>query len=721
MRISRLQFPLALLIALTLVLATAPLWSPLLHAVLAPLPVFPLALHTTMEVFAIVVSMAVFAISWQTYAGARSGNAVILGCGFLCVGLLDFAHMMSYMGMPDFVTPASPHKAIVFWLQARYIAALTLLTIALRTWAPLASPRTPRWLLAASLGLCLLLYASQLMYPGFWPLTFIEGQGLTPIKIALEYLLIALLLPTAWLFHRQRRDGTNARANHLLAAVLITILSELCFTLYTNVYSSYSLLGHLYKIIAYLFIYQAIFVGAVREPYTRLHEEVTQRTRAEKTAEYLAYHDTLTQMPNRALLQDRFQQAMTPQHRKQDSPRVAVIFADTDQFKLINDTYGHGVGDELLAASAQRLNQLLRKSDTLSRYSADQFVILLSDLDPHDNALQVVHEILHNIQQPFVLQGREVIITLSLGIALSGDDHELDTLIHKSETAMARAKAAGGNAYRYFEESMNTAAEEYLKIRDGLRRALERKEFELHYQPQIDLQTRSVVGVEALVRWNHPEWGRVPPDKFIPVAEECHLIVALGNWILDEACRQAVIWQNLGLPPLRMSVNLSALQFESPDFERRIIDSLDNAGLDYRLLELELTESVLMQQEGDALPALLKRLKRTGIRIALDDFGTGYSSLSYLRRFDVNTLKIDQSFTRGIAEHEDDLAIVNAVIQMAHSLGLQVIAEGVETEAMCEVLERFGCDEGQGYLFARPMAAADFLEFMRDRRDYAAA
>jgi diguanylate cyclase (GGDEF)-like protein len=705
--------PYALLIALAVVLASAGLWSPLLHALVPADAVLPLPLHTAMESFAIVVAMLVFAISWHTHAADRPGNLVIIACGFLAVGLLDFAHMMSYKGMPDFVTPSSPHKAIVFWLHARYVATLTLLAVAVRAWTPFASPRTPLRLLTATLMLCTLLYASELMHPGFWPETFVEGRGLTSVKITLEYLLIALLIPAAWIFHRKRRNGSNARATHLLTAVLITILSELCFTLYTNVYSIYSLLGHLYKIVAYYFIYRAIFVSGVEEPYARLQAEIEERIRAEQAADYLTHHDILTGLPNRRMLLSVLEHRLTmaaPNNR-----RSAVITINLDNFKSVNDSLGHNAGDEVLRLTGRRILAAVRDMDTLARHGADEFCLLLSDLGSSDDCLPILHKLLQSLQDPCVIGGQEVALTASLGVALYPDNgKDAATLIRHADLAMHRVKKNGGNGYGFFEEGMNAAAVEFLALRNGLKKALMREEFELHYQPQVDIDDKRLTGCEVLVRWRHPEQGLVPPACFIPVAEESGLILPLSNWILESACRQMVAWRQEGIAPPRIAVNLSALQFHRDNLVERVASVLKSSGLPASCLELELTESILMQDQESVLDTV-RRLKAMGVRIAVDDFGTGYSSLSYLKRFAVDVLKIDQSFIRGIVDNQDDLAIVNAIIQMGHSLGLDILAEGVETEATREMLERYACNEAQGYLFGKPMPAEEFAQFMRRR------
>ena len=717
MSIQQASPPRLLLALLALLLFSTSWWAGPLQSLLNQPRLFPLSLHTVMESFAILVSILVFAISWNTHSAERPGNLIILACGFLCVGLLDFAHMLSYKGMPDFVTPASPQKSIIFWLCARHVDALTLLVVALHPWRPFRDSRSRYWLLGASLVLVACIYGIVLLTPERLPRMFIEDSGLTPLKVALEYGLIALLLLAAWLFYRSAGRNPEIDTSLLLSATLITILSELSFTSYTNVYDAYSLLGHAYKVLAYWFIYRAIFVSSVQQPYERLQAEIKERIRAEETADYLFQHDSLTGLPNRHLLEKRLEHSLAQAQRNRTL--CAVAFVNLDNFKSINDSLGLSCGDEVLRLMARRLAAPLRDTDTLARYGSDEFVLVLSELGCDNDVLPVLQRILDTVQETSVIGGQEITLSASIGLALyPGDGKTPADLLKHSDIAMHRAKRIGGNTWRFFEEAMNTTATEYLTLRNAMKKGLERGEFLLYYQPQVDLLTGHVAGAEALVRWQHPEQGLISPARFIPVAEKSGLILPLGNWILEAACRQAVSWQNAGLPPVRMAVNISAIQFQRENLAQRVAETLAMTGLAPQLLELEITESLLMQDQEHILKTI-HELKQMGVRIAIDDFGTGYSSLAYLKRFSVDVLKIDQSFTRGVVENEDDLAIVNAIIQMAHSLGLNTIAEGVETAASSALLGRYGCNEGQGYLFARPMPAAEFAEYLR--RGYSAA
>ncbi len=443
---------------------------------------------------------------------------------------------------------------------------------------------------------------------------------------------------------------------------------------------------------------------------------VLARQASEARIAYLASHDTLTGLPNRALVRDRLEQAIAHAQRKSSSG--ALLFVDIDNFKLVNDTLGHAMGDALLGQVAVRLGQCVRQSDSLGRQGGDEFLAVLPDTGDTDGISAVAEKIAEAMQAPFLIDGHTLSASLSLGIAVfPADGDDPDTLIRKADAAMYHAKDAGRNTYRFFTERMNLDSAEHLKLRTDMRRALAQGEFELHYQPQIDLSSGAIVGVEALIRWPHAELGLIPPSRFIPIAETCGAIVPIGEWVLREACRQAMAWQAAGLPPVVVAVNLSAVQFRRGNLEETIERALRDSGLDARWLELELTESILLNGASHMLQ-LVQRLKALGVKLSIDDFGTGYSSLSYLRQLAVDKLKIDQSFIRDMAHNADSASIVRAVAQMAQSLHLRTIAEGVEEDAVLDLLRACGCDEAQGYHFARPMPAAACAAFIRTQSSY---
>jgi diguanylate cyclase (GGDEF)-like protein/PAS domain S-box-containing protein len=445
--------------------------------------------------------------------------------------------------------------------------------------------------------------------------------------------------------------------------------------------------------------------------FVYIYSDMTERKETQRRIEFLAHHDPLTGLPNRLLLRDRVEHALAKASRAQSGG--AMIFLDLDRFKTINDSLGHPVGDALLKAVVERLKGCVRESDTISRQGGDEFIILLDDVRDRESVSRVADKIHLRMAEPVALENHALNTSFSMGIALYPEDgSDFDTLLQKADTAMYHAKEAGRNGHRFFTEQMNRQVVEHLTLETQLRFALEKKQFVLHYQPQLDLRDGRIVGVEALVRWNHPEHGLISPGRFIPVAEDSGLIVPIGAWVLGEACRQGQAWQNAGLGPFAVAVNLSAVQFRRPDLVNTVINALVLSELDSQWLELELTESLLIQDAEMTLDSL-RRLKALGVKLSVDDFGTGYSSLAYLKRFAVDKLKIDQSFVRDLASDPDDAAIVRAIIQMAHSLKLKTIAEGVESEEQARILGTFKCDEVQGYRFARPMPADELEAFVR--------
>jgi diguanylate cyclase (GGDEF)-like protein/PAS domain S-box-containing protein len=424
-----------------------------------------------------------------------------------------------------------------------------------------------------------------------------------------------------------------------------------------------------------------------------------------------AEHDFLTGLPNRMLLNDRVSQAigMALRHKM----RVAVLFLDLDGFKYINDSLGHPVGDKLLQSIARRLVDCVRGSDTVSRQGGDEFVVLLAELQEMDDAAVSARRMLRAVAEAHSVDKHDLHVTTSIGVSVYPDDGlDAETLIKNADTAMYQAKENGRQSYQFFKPAMNVRAVERQSIEESLRRALERQEFALHYQPKINLRTGAITGAEALIRWSHPTRGFVSPAQFIPVAEECGLILPIGAWVLREACNQVRAWLTAGLPVTTMAVNVSAMEFRDDNFLSGLFAILDETGMDPRYLELELTESVLMKR-AKSTASLLQILREKGVMVAVDDFGTGYSSLSYLRKFPVDALKIDQSFVRQISTAGDDTAIVTAVIDMARSLKLRVVAEGVETLEELTFLRVHECDEAQGHYFSRPVLPQQFARLLR--------
>ena len=427
---------------------------------------------------------------------------------------------------------------------------------------------------------------------------------------------------------------------------------------------------------------------------------------------HLAQHDFLTGLPNRVLLTERLTQAIRLACRRRK--QVALLFLDVDHFKHINDSLGHAVGDQLLESAARRLESCVRATDTVCRQGGDEFVILLAEIEkPHD-AAQIAEKLLAALALPHLVDGHELHVTLSIGISVYPDDSvSSDAVLQNADTAMYHAKSCGRNNYQFFKADMNTRAVRRLAVESNLRRAIQRQEFVLFYQPQIAMASGVLTGAEALIRWLDPDLGLISPAQFIPVAEECGLIVPIGRWVMREACRQVKAWLAAGLCAVPVAVNVSAVEFRDKSFLPGVAQILEETGLAAHYLEVELTEGVIMHN-AQASASALEALKAMGVKLAIDDFGTGYSSLSYLQRFPIDTLKIDQSFVRDVATDADAAAIVSAVIGMGQGLRLRVIAEGVETQPQADFLLARQCAEGQGYLFNHPLAAADFARLLSE-------
>ena len=440
---------------------------------------------------------------------------------------------------------------------------------------------------------------------------------------------------------------------------------------------------------------------------------VIQRKRSEERLNYMAHHDALTGLPNRVLLQGRLQNVLIDANRH--DRLAAVLFLDIDHLKTINDTLGHEMGDALLKAVAKRLQECVRAGDTVARLGGDEFSVVLAEVKHVDDVARVVKKILDTVAEPYQIAGKELFVTTSIGITLFPfDENTPDGLLKNADVAMYRAKEAGRNTYCYYTAEMNARAHERLRMETNLRHALERDELFLHYQPQINLKDGRLIGVEALIRWRHPELGEIPPAEFIPAAEETGLIGHIGEWVLRTACAQNKAWQQAGLPPMQVAVNISGWQFKRQNLLGLVKRILKETQLSPEYLGLELTESMLIDNVTQTV-AMLDELHALGIRFSIDDFGTGYSSLSYLRRFSIDTLKMDQSFVHGIPANDEDAAIVQAIIVMAHSLGMKTLAEGVETIEQMAFMQAHACDAVQGYYCSPPLSADAVVQYLLSR------
>lgn len=446
----------------------------------------------------------------------------------------------------------------------------------------------------------------------------------------------------------------------------------------------------------------------------RRHENHLEELVRQRTAElnHLAYHDVLTDLPNRILFEDRLTQALILAERNRQT--LGVLFLSLDRFKKIHDTLGRAIGDRLLQEVAERLRSSAHQSETVARFDGDEFALLLTQIGgtEGEDVVEVIFQINESLKLPFVVDGHELFITASVGITLYPDDGaDAPTLLRNADAALYRAKEQGGDNYQFYTADMNAKAMKRLTLENSLRRALERNEFEVYYQPVLDTNTRKIVGMEALLRWHHPDLGLVQPIEFIPLAEDTGMIVPIGEWVLRTACAQSKSWQEAGFVPLALAVNLSARQFQQQNLSEVVVLILRETGLNAHDLELELTESSIMKNAESAVKTL-GALKALGVKIAIDDFGTGYSSLGYLKHLPIDTLKIDRSFVCDVTANPDDAALVMAIITLAHNLRLKVVAEGVDSEEQLSFLHLLRCDEWQGYLFSKPLPVEAFEELL---------
>lgn len=782
--------------------------------------------HNVVELFAVVVSLLVFVTGYRAISSARKGAVVLLGVAFLGVGLLDFLHAMSYAGMPDAVTANTPHKSIFFWLAARMLAACALLVYALLPSVPRVSKRNRRFALILMLAAVAVLGYVGLARPERIPALFVDGQGLTPLKIRLEWLIIALDVATLAVLWRRRQELVRECLMALGFAAALSVVSELFFTMLGVIdKDGANVLGHCYKVAAYLYLFHATFNEALRRPLERMEaqhlreklvlnsapdgilwvndsgrilmanpamhaltgysaaellgqtvdiflpahlrtrhaqlmrgyftdprprgmgdidvklmrrdgqmlpvdislghwedagvrhaiayiHDLTERKEFEESLRHQATHDELTSLPNRCLFRLQLGQALP--HAERSNRKLAVLLLDLDYFKTVNDSFGHVIGDALLVQVGARIGEVLHSSDTLARLGGDEFAILLTGLRHEDEAVDMAANLLASLQSPFRLQDQDVYSGASLGLVVYPDDAlDGDTLMRYADMAMYQAKQAGRGAYARYSQEMNKRVHEDMQLHTRLKEALVQGRLELHYQPQADVNSGAVVGAEALLRWHDPVLGQVSPARFIPVAEATGLILPLSDWVLETACKQIAAWASAGTP-LCVAVNFSAQQFRQRNLSEKVRAALARTGAQACWLDIEITESVAMAQPEQAREQL-DGLVALGCRVALDDFGTGYSSLAYLKKLPVSKLKIDKSFMDGIPDDASDVAISKAIIALAHSLGLTLVAEGVETRAQLAFLRQYGCEVYQGWLFAKAMPAADLTAFRRDR------
>ncbi len=783
-----------------------------------------LFLHNAVEIFAIVVAALVFVTGYRAALAVRNGAVVLLGVGFLGVGLLDGLHALSYAGMPNVISTNTPQKSMFFWLCARILAAVSILVYASLPQAPAVSTLRKRVAVGLVLALVAGLACVGLLWPDRLPALFVAGQGLTPLKVRLEWAIISVHLLTLWVLWRRRQKLAGEGVQVLAFAVALSAVSESFFTMLGVVDKDVAnLMGHLYKVAAYLFLFYATFDEALNRPlqhlsaqrlrerqilnaapdglllvnqagdillanpamerlsgysahelvgqnvsiflpeHVRMHHaeamrgyfnapleramgtsdltlvnrngepipvdislgswddgherhaiayvhDLRERKTFEESLRHRAMHDQLTGLPNRWLFNLQLDQALG--QAKRNGHHVAVLMLDLDDFKTVNDSFGHATGDELLLQVAQRLRGALRDDDTLARLGGDEFAILISNMLSTDEAATVAEKLLATMTQAFALHNQVVHSNVSIGLAFYPTDaQDSENIMRCADMAMYQAKRSARAVYACYASNLEQHARENLDLHVRLKEALSQGLIALHYQPKMDASGQRIVGAEALLRWHDAVLGDVSPARFIPIAESTGLILGLSAWVLETACRQIAAWQNAGTP-LQVAVNFSAQQFRQGNVVAQVQAALEKSGAHGHLLEIEITESVAMEHP-EAAREQLTALVALGCSVALDDFGTGYSSLGYLKSLPISVLKIDRTFVKDLPNDQSDGKICRAIIALAHSLDMRLVAEGVETNSQLELLRSYGCETYQGWLFFKAMPAAELSALLK--------
>ena len=656
------------------------------------------------------------------------GGAISMGCGIWS---------MHFVGMLAFSLPIAFSYDIGITLGSLVIAiALSGFALSIASRSEIRLGGLAAGALVMGLGICAMHYSGMSAIEVLPLITYAPGLLLASGVIAVVASFAAL-----WLFFRLRKGRSwQMRLARLGAAIVMGLaISGMHYTgmaasrFAPGSYCTRSAVPNnnwlaitiavialaVLTITTILLIYDAHLDSKTRKHNKQLEKANEQLEQVNAQLQHVATHDALTGLPNRLLLADRLNQSIAQAQRHQRL--FAVFIVDLDRFKAINDSLGHHAGDAMLKEVARRLAAALRQADTLARMGGDEFVLILNEIINPEDLETIAAKVLTHIAQPMKLSGLELHASASIGISIyPNDGGNGETLLQHADAAMYQAKKGGRNAYRLFTPEMNAFARERLELENGLRRALVQHEFVLHYQPKVDVRTGSIDSAEALIRWQHPTRGLVAPNDFIPLAEETGLIMPIGEWVLNEACRQAQSWRASGLRPLRVAVNLSAQQFRQKKLVDVVSAALRTAGLEARYLELELTESTVMHDAEQSIE-ILRELSALGVRISVDDFGTGYSSLSYLRRLPLDKLKIDRTFIRELATSRDDAAIVRAIVSLAHNLRIKVIAEGVETPDQLVYLREAGCDQYQGYHYSAPIPNDAFVTMMHKHQSAAFA
>jgi diguanylate cyclase (GGDEF)-like protein/PAS domain S-box-containing protein len=675
----------------------------------------PLAL---LESFIVWIPILIFIVGSFAYGKETSANAVAFSSLFLSAGLLEFVHMVSRHGMQGGAYAGAFGQSALSELAVLLMAAVSFLAVVVFSWNSAekdsrigppdkGEPRSNSANLRSLSGMKLAQKKERMATSVFEHIS--EGIMVTDSRQTIHYVNPAFTSITGY-----------TEADIVGASPKILSSGKHNREFYDNMWNCIRQQGSWQGEIwnrrknGDVFL-ESITITAVKESadyvayYIAVFKDITVQKQLEARLRHQAYHDTVTGLPNRLLLNERIDEAV--RHADHNRRLFAILFLDLDRFKRINDTLGHSAGDQLLKTIAERLVSCLRGSDTIARIGGDEFVVLLCGLAHAEDSVAIAQKIIQSLTSPIFLGRHELYVTVSIGISFyPNDGRDAHTLIKHADQAMYKAKDQGRNNYQLYTPAKEDHAPQLLSMETSLRRAIAYEQLYLHYQPQFDAATRQMIGIEALVRWSHPDWGNIPPSRFIPLAEETGLITLLDQWVLREACAQLKRWLDEGYSPLPVSVNVSMLQFRQPNLGQFISRVLADTGLPARYLEIELTESTIMSNPDVTLQTL-HELKRMGIRISLDDFGVGYSSLNYLKKLPIDTIKIDQSFVKDIPEDANDKAIVQTIIHLSQNLRLGVIAEGVETEAQLQYLQSQQCKGIQGYLLSRPVPHHEITRF----------
>ncbi|WP_161783249.1 bifunctional diguanylate cyclase/phosphodiesterase [Massilia sp. BSC265] len=664
--------------------------------------------HAVLEACSVVLTLLIFAIGVHG-AGRRIPSTVaLLSSSALAVALLGIGHLLSIPVLAGSDAPIGAASGAAFWVVAHGTSALSLLAASLLPVGHTVGRRAHALCVLGAVAVAAWGYWLVLVRPELVPPTFVSGTGMTGFTLAFETALVGVNAGAALILVMRARRKASVASCYLAAAAAVTGLSGINFTLHVAPDDLSDLLAHLYKLVALLCLHRALFADAIRLPYRRLLAK--GRNEARRVLESIAGNqhapvtptadDTLAALPDRQHALDVLGKAIDAARCEGGS--VAVIVLDIDGFRKINSHYGWGGGDEVLRECVARLSGRLGAGDTLAHQSGNEFIVVRRHAD-RDSAAAFARGLQECMRLPFAPGGHSVCLSVSVGIAvLPAEPCQASQLLHMAQVASACARHEGPAHLCFYTPRMGGAIRERVDLETMLYRAIERKEFVLQYQPRISMKDGRMVGVEALVRWRHPELGLLAPGRFIPLAEESGLINELDLWVLREACTRAAAWRAQGLFSGRVSVNLSARQFQQAGLAQRVRAALEDSGLAPEGLELEITESTVMHDTEDAAD-VLRSLRELGVTVSIDDFGTGYSSLSYLKRFPLDVLKIDRAFVRDMESDATGVAIIRAIITLAHSLGLSAVAEGVETEEQVAFLKENGCDEIQGYYFSRPV------------------